>query len=142
MFFASNANVLADKDALEPIWNFKGTSGYNCCPLCDALMVGALADPSFPSDRASTCSEITCLRKDAFVASTNDSIFTLCDVLSQHNRQVRRKLSKAAFTAMQKAARITYNPHGLLFSMRLLARYARQSTVTRMTGRTRTSQKG
>ena len=88
LFFASNANVLADKDALEPIWNFKGSSGYNCCPLCDALMVGALADPSFPSDRASTCSEITCLRKDAFVASTNDSIFTLCDVLAQHNRQV------------------------------------------------------
>ena len=78
-------------------------------------MVGALTDPSFPSDRASTCSEITCLRKDAFVASTNDSIFTLCDVLTHHNRQVQRKqLTKDAFDAMQKAVGITYNPHGLL----------------------------
>ena len=46
LFFARNANVLADKDALEQIWSFKCSSGFSCCPLCDALMVGALTDPS------------------------------------------------------------------------------------------------
>ena len=75
MVFAVNGNMLADKDALEQVYSLKGASGFCPCPRCDALMVGALADPNFPSDRKSTCREITTLKKRSFKPSTNESIF-------------------------------------------------------------------
>ena len=119
MIYAVNGNMIADKDALEDVYSLKGASGFCPCPRCDALMVGALADPNFPRRRASTNVEITTLKKNAFTQSTNESIFALCDMLSEFRHDVdAKRLTKEKFELMELTTGITYNANGIMFNKR------------------------
>ena len=88
ILYAVNGRMIADKDALENVYCFKGPSGFSPCPRCDGLMIGALTDTNFPAARKSNCCEIDVLKKSAFVLATNESIIALCDELKKSHRDV------------------------------------------------------
>ena len=115
--FCQNKNLIADKEATEESWDFKGSSGIVCCIKCkNCLKKNVLTGTDYPMPNPhGELKDVTYPTLDAFVPNTNEAIFKNVDELQRlsHLHQAKA-ITKENFELAEKSCGINHNPHGPL----------------------------